>query len=321
MKPAHFSFSERSFEQAVTWFVALQSEDCDQRQQERFQRWLRKHPSHADAYAEAEQLWLNLNPIKSTAITELDAARAGRSRSLRISKSSGLALILASALGMGGWLDYRVEPEIYSTGIGQRQSITLADGSRIELNAASRLSSRVTWCRRQMQLLDGEALFTVAHEPFRPFTVQADRLQIRDIGTRFAVKQQAKTVRVSVLEGEVELKPNRAWLGQRLKAGESRRLDQSGHLLSIEKIQPEQEAAWVDGKLIFDHTPLGEVIAEVERHHPLHFSFTDAGLASQTLSGSFNAADLQPFLRAVEATLPIRVKRHKQTVVFSRRDD
>lgn len=321
MKSASSTFNERSFEQAVTWFVALQSEDCDQKQHDKFQHWLDKHPSHADAYAEAEQLWLNLNPIKSSVIPELDAARAGRTRAVRISKSSGLALLLATALGMGWWLDYRVVPDIYSTGIGQRQSISLVDGSSIEINAASRLSSRVTWCRRQIVLLEGEALFTVAHEPLRPFTVQADKLQIRDIGTRFTVRHQAKTVRVSVLEGEVELKPNHAWIGQSLKAGESRRLDQLGHLQPIEKIQTDQEAAWVDGKLIFDHTPLSEVVAEMERHHHIHFKFADATLAAQTLSGSFNIADLQPFLRAVETTLPVRVRRQKQAIVFSRRED
>lgn len=321
MKAASSAFSERSFEQAVTWFVALQSEDCNQQQHDKFQRWLNKHPSHAEAYAEAEQLWQNLNPIKSKVIPELDAARSGRSRAVRISKSSGLALLLATALGMGWWLDYRVVPEIHSTGIGQRQSITLADGSSIDMNAASRLSSRVSWCRRQIVLLEGEAVFTVVHEPLRGFTVQTDKLQIRDIGTRFTVRNQAKTVRVSVLEGEVELKQNHAWIGQSLKAGESRRLDQRGHLQPIEKIQTDQEAAWVDGKLIFDHTPLSEVVAEMERHHPIHFKFADATLAAQTLSGSFNIADLQPFLRAVEATLPVRVRRQKQAVVFSRRED
>lgn len=321
MKSESSVFSERSFEQAVTWFVALQSEDCNQQQHEKFQRWLDKHPSHADAYAKAEQLWLNLNPIKSSVIPELDVAREGRTRAVRISKSSGLALLLASALGMGWWLDYRVVPDNYSTSIGQRQSITLMDGSSIDMNAASRLSSRITWCRRQIVLLEGEALFTVAHEPLRPFTLQADKLQIRDIGTRFTVRNQAQSVRVSVLEGEVELKQSHAWMGHSLKAGESRRLDQLGHLQPIEKIQADQEAAWVNGKLIFDHTPLSEVVAEMERHHPILFKFADASLASQTLSGSFNIADLQPFLRAVEATLPVRVRRQKQTIVFSRRED
>jgi transmembrane sensor len=124
-----------------------------------------------------------------------------------------------------------------------------------------------------------------------------------------------------VLEGEVELKQNHDWIGRRLKAGESRRLDPMGHLQPSEKIQMDQEAAWIDGKLIFDHTPLSEVVAEMERHHPIHFKFDDASLASQTLSGSFNIADLQPFLRAVETTLPVRVRRQKQVVVFSGREE
>ena len=51
----------------------------------------------------------------------------------------------------------------------------------------------------------------------------------------------------------------------------------------------------MNSELIFDHTPLVEVIVELERYHPVHFTFADAGLAAQSLSCSFNTTDLQPF--------------------------
>ncbi|AEG01904.1 FecR family protein [Methylomonas methanica] len=307
-------FSSRSFKQAVTWFVALQSQDCDAAKRAEFQHWLERHATHPLAYAEAERLWGNLDPLKSGGLAEVRAARQAGPQ--KASVRAALSVLLAALLGAGWWLDYRVEPVGYATDVGQRQSIRLADGSSIELNAVSRLSVKLSWCRRSINLLEGEALFNVAHETLRPFTVQADGLQIRDIGTRFTVRARADAVRVAVLEGEVSLKPEHDWLGQSLTAGHSRQLDSSRQLQAIETSDSEREASWADGRLVFDHTPLAEVVAELERHHPVRFVFADPALARQTLSGSFEIADLQPFLRALETMLPVRAVRKKQTVVL-----
>ncbi|MBS4051658.1 MAG: FecR domain-containing protein [Methylomonas sp.] len=310
-------FSQRSFEQAVTWFVALQSQDCDAARRAEFQRWLDKHASHPLAYAEAEKLWANLDPLKSGELPDLQAAR--RAGPQKVSARTGFSVLLAAALAAGWWLDYRVAPVGYIASVGQRQSISLADGSSIELNAVSRLSVKLSWCRREITLLEGEALFNAAHETLRPFTVQANGLQIRDIGTRFTVRSRADTVRVAVLEGEVSLKPEHDWLGQPLTAGHSRQLDGNKQLRAIETSDADNEAGWVDGRLAFEHTPLAEVVAELERHHPVRFVFADPALARQTLSGRFDIADLQPFLRAVETMLPVRAVRKKQTIVISGR--
>lgn len=267
------------------------------------------------AYAEAEQLWADLDSLKSGETPDLQAARTSLPQ--KTSARAGAGVLLAVALAAGWWLDYRVEPVSYATAVGQRQSIVLADGSKIELNAVSRLSVKLSWCRREIQLLEGEALFHVAHESLRPFTVQAKGLQIRDIGTRFTVRRRADTARVSVLEGEVSLKTGHDWLGQLLTAGHGRQLDNNNQLQAIEISDSRREAAWVEGRLVFEHTPLAEVVAELERHHPVRFVLADPLLARQTLSGSFEIADLQPFLRALETMLPVRAVRQKQTIVLS----
>jgi transmembrane sensor len=68
---------------------------------------------------------------------------------------------------------------------------------------------------------------------------------------------------------------------------------------------------------MFDHTPLTEVAAELERHHPIHFVFTNPHLAKQTLSGNFDVSDLNPFLQALEQILPIKVSYKKQEIRIS----
>lgn len=316
MPPQKSQFSDRSFQQAVAWFIALQSENCDQAQRDRFQIWLNRHPSHVLAYEEAERLWSDLDSLKSADIPQLVAARSAKAQAVSV-KALSIAFFLIAVFA-GWWLDYRIEPQLYATEVGQRMPLTLADGSSVQLNARSRISVRISWCRRQIQLLEGEALFNVAHEALRPFIVQAKGLRVRDIGTRFLLHQRSDIVRVSVLEGEVALKTEHAWLEQALLAGQSRDMDRFGHLQAIKYPNADAETAWTEGRLVFEKTPLTEVMAALELHHPVRFVLSDASLGQQTLSGSFEIGDLQPFLRAVQVMLPVKIERKKNTIIFSR---
>lgn len=308
------NFNPRTFEQAVTWFVALQSPNCDEKQHAQFHQWLAQHESHATAFAEAEKLWINLDSVKSASIPNLKARNQGWN-----AMQTGIATFVFAAIATGWWLDYSAETVTHITGIGQRRNIELADGSKIELNAATQLSVRLSWLRREIQLQEGEAMFNVAHEKFRPFTVHAQSLTIQDIGTRFNVRKRSEGTIVSVLEGEVKVKPELAWISQNVQAGFSCRIDPNGQFYPIEIANLEQASEWINGRLVLNHTPLIQVVAELERHHNLRFVFADATLANETLSGSFEITDLNPFLQAIEKILPIHAQRQKETVVLSRR--
>jgi transmembrane sensor len=315
MPPPSPAFSQQTFEQAVTWFVALQEISVDQAQQAKFQRWLQQHESHAAAYAEAEQLWSSFDNIKTADVPGLSTARAAAPRSIW----HGLASVLLLAAASGWWLDDHAPTANYATNIGDRQTIVLADGSRIELNAATELSVRLSWFRREVRLDHGQAMFTVAHERLRPFDVHSGALKIHDIGTQFDVRKNQHGVEVVVLNGSVELSADRQQRAKRLTAGQRCRMDQFNHLQAIEAVDVDKAGTWLNGRLVFDHTPLSEVTAEIERHHPITFQFADASLAKETVSGNFSTADLKPFLRSLESILPIHAKRHAQTIVLSRR--
>jgi len=311
------AYSRRAFEQAVAWFVALQDETCDDKKRAGFQKWLTRNESHALAYAEAEKLWGTLDGMKTAEVPGMKAARNARART-RPSAGLGLTLTILFLL-LGAWrLDYSAPTVLYSTGVGQRLSIALEDGTNIQMNTKTQLQVRLSWFRRDIALLEGEAVFSVAHEPFRAFTVTAGDLQIRDIGTRFDVYRKAQDIRVAVLEGEVALKPKDSWLDSELQAGFSRRFS-NGRLQSVEAIDRNKESVWLDGRLVFEHTPLSEVIEELARYHEVGFVFADPSLAKLTLSGTFDTGDLNPFLNALEQMFPLRVKRQPDKITLSRR--
>lgn len=310
------TYNQRAFEQAVAWFVALQDEACDDTKRVKFQRWLASDESHALAYAEAERLWGTLDEMKAAEVPGLQAARNPRPQTRAVSGLGLTVAILMLTIG-AWWADFAAPTVLYSTGIGQRRSIELADGSRIEMNTRTQLSVRMSWFRREVALRDGEALFTVAHEPVRGFTVTAGRLQIRDIGTRFDVYQRGNDTRVAVLEGEVALRALNSWSDSELRAGYSRRMV-NGRLQVVEAIDEDRERAWLEGRMVFEHTPLTDVVNELARYHDVEFVFADPRLAKLTLSGTFDANDLKPFLRALEKMFAMRVEVRQGQITLSK---
>jgi transmembrane sensor len=315
MKTSDLPQRQQILKQAAQWFVELQSEYCDNKRRQAFERWLAQNPAHSQAYDEVAGLWGNLDTLKTRKVPGLDAARSARPRTWRNGKTV-IGSLLLIAITAGTWLDYSATRMVYRTGMGERQTVLLADGSQLQLNTSTQLSVRLSWWRRSVELQQGEAMFNVVHQAWRPFIVQAGNLQIEDIGTVFNVRHQARGTAVSVLEGEVALYTGRSWFGENLLAGFSRKIDHDGHWQKPESTNVEQVAAWTNGHLLFNHTPLAEVVTELERYHAVRFVFADPTLAGQTLSGSFNTADLKPFLQALEKILPIRVQRQQQTIVL-----
>lgn len=92
----------------------------------------------------------------------------------------------------------------YSTPVGEQRSIELADGSTIELNSLSSVRVHYTQQERDVVLLEGQALFTVAKDAARPFIVTSDAVRVRAVGTEFDVyKQRYHHTVVTVVEGRV----------------------------------------------------------------------------------------------------------------------
>ena len=312
-------YSERQLKQAIEWFVCLQSEQCPAEALRRFEAWLAKNDNHRAAYAEAERVWANMDDLKFMPIPGLDLARSAKPRKSTAAQLASLAFfILTSALLGGAWLEYSAETIEYATRMGEHRHIELADNSTIVLNTDSRVSVRISLLQRNVVLTQGEALFEVNHNRLRPFTVKVADLRIRDVGTRFNVHKHANGATISVLEGEVELNNGHGVINEHLGAGNQRNYSETSGLGNIEAVEAENLTAWVNGQLVFKHTPLRKVMAELECYHSLQFTFADPKLAQETLSGTFNSDDIDPFLHALETILPVQAKRNGKQIQLRR---
>jgi transmembrane sensor len=203
------------------------------------------------------------------------------------------------ALGVMTWYDGHRHPT-YSTEIGENRSITLADGSTVNLNARSKLRIRFSKAERQVELLEGQALFEVRHDAHRPFIVRSGGTLVRAVGTQFDVYRGSGGTTVTVLEGRVTVAdavrapdPAHATF---VSAGEQ--VTATAQVITKPKHTDVAAAtAWTQHRLIFDGTPLSEVVDDFNRYNARQLIIEDRELADFHVSGVYTSTDPASLIR------------------------
>jgi len=217
------------------------------------------------------------------------------------------------------WID-RDTARSYSTGIGEQRTIQLADGSTVELNARSKVEVRLTDRRRDVALIEGQALFRVAKDKQRPFVVRAGEAQVRAVGTEFDVyRKQIETV-VTVVEGRVETYPGLDGAAAIvISAGEQ--LTVVPHIATKPtRTDTAAATAWVQKRLIFEETPLSEVAEEFNRYNRRPLAIDDAELAKLKISGVYSSIDPASLINFLRNQNSIRVIETEDQVRVVRRE-
>lgn len=318
-------------EAANEWLLRMQ-DDAPEYDQVAFVAWLRESPVHVREYLRAETVWLALEGVDShrridvEALLEIDDSNVveliesprGKATSppgpasRRWTKfaAAGLAT-LAIAFG-GYWYSIPPEPVRYSTGLGEQRRLVLDDGSVVEMNTQSELSVILSEERRSIRLLQGEALFTVARDPDRPFVVDSEHAVVRALGTQFNVYRQADRTLVTVLEGRVAVEntdtPLLTGSGAvgavaesvvELVAGDGAAIPSSA---PIERIapNPDKAIAWTKRRLVFEDETLAAVAAEFNRYNSRQLLIGSDSLGQQRISAVFDADQPESLVRFLE---------------------
>ena len=269
-----------------------------------------------------------------------EALRAGQHRRRRVwfasAAAAAAALILASLFGpvpartgcasrSQSMVTRLSGAQIYSTSTGQRSTFVLDDGSSIELNAQSRIEVRFSDYRRDVALVEGQALFNVAKDLRRPFIVRAGNRQVLALGTRFDVRLDSTSVQVTLLEGKVRVEENTAmWKrGQEIELTPGKqlvaRMNTSSQPTSTRKggvradvirdIDVAKVTGWREGRIYFDDLPLEEAVREMNRHSTVHIRLDSAELAGLRVNGMFKAGDQEIFVSALQEYFQIEAQR------------
>jgi transmembrane sensor len=251
-------------------------------------------------------------------------ARRARRMPLRWAIAASIAAVTLVGLIIAryGLLDFG--PSTYSTSLGELRSITLEDGSIVELNTRSTLRTRFTPAERRVELLSGEAVFKVARNPASPFRVVAGSAQIVAVGTAFNVYAQSTRTVVTVLEGRVRVRnPQPAALAEQeieLARGEQAIVAPHGRIAKATLSDPQRVTSWTERRLVFEETPLAEVAAEFARYDAHVIRIDDAKLGELHITGVFDATDPASLVQFVEAYGSVSVQADERGWTLSRTD-
>lgn len=292
--------------QAIDWLLRIRSENCTETERHAFNIWLEESPSHRQAYETAQAQWEWMEPFKTMAFPARDAALRYRGKPPRrlFKYSAAAALLLAFSLTAfmpNGWVGI---PHTYIAEKGGRQTITLADGSSVELNTESEVRVHFNRWHRNVEMIKGEAFFTVTHDSERPFEVRTGSGRIRDIGTAFEVYIKPEHVIVAVQEGIVEVQASEK---RKLTAGQQLAFNGSGKFQVLQGQDVAGLTAWRQGNLVFRDRRLDDVLTEVGRYHHTRIRLQNEALGKLRVSGTFHTAELDDTLSAITAILPVNI--------------
>jgi transmembrane sensor len=235
-----------------------------------------------------------------------------QTRRQRVMKKVTAGVTFSVALVLSWVLDPVLHSEHLQTMVGQQAGYDLKDGSHVDLNTNSVLVVEQHLYSRQLQLTQGEALFTVQHG-WRPFTVFANQTKIRDIGTIFNIRNTENGAVVTVVEGSVEVRTRQA---QRILTKDISVTTRGGVI--SESRCTSANIAWQQGRLMFDGTPLSEVVSELQRYHREPIKIADTSIARYRLSGEYDINGINALLDTLPEIMPVQIDRQADASIVIR---
>ncbi|MFT3815617.1 MAG: FecR domain-containing protein [Acidovorax sp.] len=342
--------------QAALW-ATRRSEGLEADAEAEFQEWLRADPRHGEAYEEMEE---SLDPVRELPGDKIQALKAGLPQpapadtkapqairppiyparpaspgrrawltgigSFFPQAATAMAVVALVGGGWMGWDHYRSQPVFakdYTTERGQRLNVDLPDGSKLEFDVATQAQVRLYRDRREVRLLEGQAMFSVHADPQQPFDVLAGAVRVTVVGTKFSVRHTAagldagQTV-VAVESGHVRVarmtSPGEAAAGAaglvELTAGQRVAADAAGRLQPVASITSDSVADWRRGRVSFNDIPLAQALAELERYGDTGLIVRDPAVGALRLGGSFDLREMRTFAQALPSLLPVRLEWH-----------
>lgn len=282
--------------EAAAWVARLHGPNRTPEVEAGLKRWLAEDLERAAALESMTEAWERSAQLRRDPVERVGSWRR-RGFQLSFSRAAVAACAVALVAVASTWL-YLREGAV-TTEIGEQRTLTLKDGTRAYLNTDTRLSVHYDERARRLILERGEALFEVAKDVQRPFSVEVNGRSVRALGTTFVVRREGAGFAVTLMEGKIAVEDGQGHAtsaplepGQRLNIveGEAPRID----LPSLGQL-----TAWRRGQIAFETTPLGEAVKEMNRYSPMQVVVTDPTARSTPISGIFRVGDSEEFIRAV----------------------
>lgn len=273
-----------------------------------FTMWLEADPTHADHYAELAALDADLADDllrDPPAMAPPAAAPRFRRRHLVATLAAG-AVAAAAILGFVSRQPAPPATWEVAAGEGARRHVRLADGSRIILNAGARVRLDRN-APRAAELLGGEALFDIVHDPRAGFRVSFDGGSVEDLGTRFTIGLAPRRTEIAVAEGAVAYRGG----GERVELRPGQRLTRIDGRVRLDRIAASGVGTWATPRLRYRNARLADVAADLSRVLDVPVE-ADPALADMRVTATIQLElDVERSMARLEPLLSIRAVRRE----------
>jgi transmembrane sensor len=304
---------------AEAWFARLRAGPLSAYEQGAFDRWLVADELNSEAFNKVSRMWDSMEAVRADpqvlAMREQALASSRTQRRAVVRRAAfAAAAIGALTLALFGiqqgsrWRNAVAQQEQvvnYETRIGQKSTITLADGSMVVLDTDSAIQAWHTRGERRIRLMRGRAFFDVAKDASRPFSVTAGANTVTAVGTEFDVELKEASMEVTLVSGKLRV---RGAHGSRqtapapvveMNAGQ-RLIAANGKPWTMRKADSRVDTGWLRGQLVFDEERLDNIATALNRYSTKKIVIPDLAVASRRLSAVLVAGDVDTFVQAAD---------------------
>ncbi len=291
---------DRIEQEAVRWFTRINNHDNDPADVESFYHWLEESQEHRVKYdaicavmEEAREFTDDpqlidfyqsikvKTPVSSAAITQKKTSWKDRVAVWWGSgvRNRGAAMAVISVVLIVAFVQFQnsgTQGKVYQTGIGEIKIVRLDDNSVIKLNTRTTLTVDYDQDLRRIILSDGQATFSVAKNPLRPFVVSTGIGKITAIGTEFDILKEQGEIQINLIEGKIRVakdvteqtstSENPAVIMEATNMKASYVAVSADGISEVEERDPIHAIAWQQRKIVFDGKTLSYVIKELNRY-------------------------------------------------------
>lgn len=308
-----------------------------------WKKWLERNPDQREAFFKARELVVRMRfRERDLSENEIDdmlnnviARCSGQNPMTRIREwrlvniAAALALTFTVSYLLFQFVkraeyEYTTEATQYmvrTTPKGVKSQMTLSDGTKVYLNAESRITFPAKFDANSRRVeLEGEAYFQVAKDSLRPFSVKSRNVTTSVFGTSFNVNSYADagTIQVALVEGKVSVKRDNdnAYM---LDPGEKIIYDEIKGGEKIVKFNALNETGWKNGSIVFVNSSFGEFISKLERWYGVNFEVVGSPKENWNVDGTFDNESLEEVLMGVSFThnIQYKIQGKRATIIFN----
>lgn len=313
----HHGFSPLD-DEAYEWMARFTGGQASRSDLAALRRWILRSQAHAEAFERVSRTWTSLGPVGET-LSALGVISRQFPHHMKAAASAGPVIgrrallggaLAASAAGaaavvmarppLGLWPSWSELAAEYRTTTGEQRKITLADRVSIDMNTRTSIALRAG---AQTEIIAGEALITARAQAEEPFILLAANGRIAAADARFNVRVEDRTAWISCVTGKVEVEQRSSAVS--LPAGQQVHLSPAGMGRSV-GVDAAAISAWQSGIIIFQSTPIIDVVAEVNRYRPGRIILTSTDLGRRLFNARLRIENIGRVVGQIEQAFGAR---------------